>query len=440
MKFNKKWMEFWGILLITVFTVATAQSLSAFPAHPWQQRIDKVASDYRTASKQYSYFIGAACDSGLPVTLLNQVENKHTIAWGSSNYFDPVPNQLNLSRDTLNRAAEFRLGDRKGGSEIGTTYHESAHGYLDLMENDPKFKAFIEDGQKYYQNAPLENGQTVKDPNRVFHEAVAIYVENRIYTWLSTLNNLKMSSASNILNDKSFNRIQRDYNREMAKEIFGYEQKYLGKWGEQIHTTKPLSPEMKKFIDREILEGKIPDNFDSEQAFTPPFSVTPCPDDNSGNNSTSSGGNTGSNTGGNTGSRQSGTGGNKQGTSYGDPHIITFNGYRYSFQMVGEFLLAKSTDGAFEVQTRQSNVPGRQLSLNTAVAMKVGNNHVAIYTQNFPDSDPTPLRVNDKPTILKVQVLSFSDGGFIKKISAGDYVVQWATGEQVVVRMTKERA
>jgi hypothetical protein len=41
------------------------------------------------------------------------------------------------------------------------------------------------------------------------------------------------------------------------------------------------------------------------------------------------------------------------GRSYGDPHLVSFDRATYSFQTVGEFVLAKSTKGHFEVQTRQ---------------------------------------------------------------------------------------
>lgn len=128
------------------------------------------------------------------------------------------------------------------------------------------------------------------------------------------------------------------------------------------------------------------------------------------------------------------TGQLKQGRSYGDPHLITFDGYRYSFQTVGEFTLVKSRDGAFEVQVRQGPVPGRQLSLNTAVAMKVGNSRVAFYSKGFPDADTsTPLRIDGRPVALNGS-MQLSDGSTIAQQSKGSYLVQWSTGEQVEIQ------
>jgi hypothetical protein len=122
-----------------------------------------------------------------------------------------------------------------------------------------------------------------------------------------------------------------------------------------------------------------------------------------------------------------------KGTSYGDPHLITFDGHRYSFQTVGEFVLAKSTDGVFEVQTRQSPV-NKSLSLNSAVAMKIGRNRVAFYSKDFPDSNTnTPLRINGQPTTITGNSLSLTGGGIIRKQDDSNYIVEWPTGEKVTV-------
>jgi hypothetical protein len=120
----------------------------------------------------------------------------------------------------------------------------------------------------------------------------------------------------------------------------------------------------------------------------------------------------------------------RQGKSYGDPHIVTFDGYRYSFQTVGEFVLVQAKDGGFRVQVRQGAVPGRQLSLNTGVAMQVGNSRVAVYSKDFPDGNAnTPVWVDGRPVNLEGS-LELSGGGSIQG-GNGNYLVQWQTGEQV---------
>ncbi|NMF65124.1 hypothetical protein DP113_28120 [Brasilonema octagenarum UFV-E1] len=122
----------------------------------------------------------------------------------------------------------------------------------------------------------------------------------------------------------------------------------------------------------------------------------------------------------------------KQGKSYGDPHLITFDGLSYSFQTVGEFIVVKSNDGKFEVQVRHAPV-NSSLSLNSAVAMKVGSDRVAFYSKEFPDSNTsTPLRINGKPTVIQGDSLSLPGGNTIAK-SGDTYVVNFSTGEKVVV-------
>jgi von Willebrand factor type D domain/Heterokaryon incompatibility protein Het-C len=126
------------------------------------------------------------------------------------------------------------------------------------------------------------------------------------------------------------------------------------------------------------------------------------------------------------------TGNYKQGKSYGDPHLSTFDDLSYSFQTVGEFILVKSNHGKFEIQVRQAPV-NSSLSLNSAVAMKMGSDRVAFYSKEFPDSNTgTPLRINGKPTVIQGDSLSLSSGNTIVK-SDDTYVVNFSTGEKVLI-------
>ena len=128
----------------------------------------------------------------------------------------------------------------------------------------------------------------------------------------------------------------------------------------------------------------------------------------------------------------------KKGTSYGDPHMITFDRFKYSFQTVGEFTLVKSTDENFEVQVRQGAI-SNSVSINTAVAMKIGNSRITLYAKNLPDSDTnTPLRIDGKPTKLENETLELPGGGLIQGNSS-NYLITAPTGEQVGVRIGKER-
>ena len=67
------------------------------------------------------------------------------------------------------------------------------------------------------------------------------------------------------------------------------------------------------------------------------------------------------------------------GRTRGDPHLKTFDNLEYDFQAAGEFVTTRSTDGRFEIQTRQiPPIGARAVTLNTAVAARVGRNRIHI--------------------------------------------------------------
>ncbi len=66
------------------------------------------------------------------------------------------------------------------------------------------------------------------------------------------------------------------------------------------------------------------------------------------------------------------------GSTYGDPHIITFDGMGYGFHAVGEFILTRALDDEFEIQARMEQMRQniRHFSINTAFAINVNGDHV----------------------------------------------------------------
>jgi hypothetical protein len=91
-------------------------------------------------------------------------------------------------------------------------------------------------------------------------------------------------------------------------------------------------------------------------------------------------------------------------SSTGDPHITTINGARYDFQSAGEFIFLRDSKG-LEIQVRHTPVSTNAnpederaacVSINTAVAAKVGSHRVT-YEPNLsgvPDPSGLQLRVD----------------------------------------------
>ncbi|MFN5844169.1 MAG: VWD domain-containing protein [Flavobacteriia bacterium] len=122
------------------------------------------------------------------------------------------------------------------------------------------------------------------------------------------------------------------------------------------------------------------------------------------------------------------------GRTYGDPHLSSFDGASYSFQTVGEFVLAKSDLGNFEIQARQQPQTD-DFSLNTAVAMNVAGDRVGIYANEKPDNVSTSaLRVNGVPVTISRSAYFLPHGGTIT-YSSNTYVVTWPTGEVANVQL-----
>lgn len=117
----------------------------------------------------------------------------------------------------------------------------------------------------------------------------------------------------------------------------------------------------------------------------------------------------------------------------GDPHITTVDGVHYDFQSAGEFVALRGE--GLEIQTRQTPIattfiPGPNpytglatcVSLNTAVAARVGTHRVS-YQPNIsgvPDPSGLQLRVDGALTTLGAHGLDLGSGGRIGKSAVGD--------------------
>jgi len=218
-------------------------------------------------------FIANAEYYGLPVNFLRIVGRSYTLNMngpGRAQRADVWTNSMYLDRSTYDLLVDMNVDLPVGESTaILTAYHESTHAYLDLKENEAAFKTFIADGEKHYKDAPMVGDTTSRDPKRVFQEAAASYVGNRASTWWLAFEMLAiltttLASGNNVSKDKVVrmaNIARKDYNDVMKEMVFGYEE---SAWysSDQVETTRPLSAAMKRFLDTELLEDKIPDDFD----------------------------------------------------------------------------------------------------------------------------------------------------------------------------------
>lgn len=119
------------------------------------------------------------------------------------------------------------------------------------------------------------------------------------------------------------------------------------------------------------------------------------------------------------------------GRSYGDPHLRSFDQATYSFQTVGEFVVAKSTKNEFEVQARQSP-QNSNFSLNSAIALNVAGDRLCYYVREKPDGHFSPWRLNGQPLVLNGGTFYLPNGGTLS-LNGRFYTVSWPTGENVIV-------
>ena len=121
--------------------------------------------------------------------------------------------------------------------------------------------------------------------------------------------------------------------------------------------------------------------------------------------------------------------GSSSAASYGEPHEQTFSGASYAFQAAGEFTLLESTTDNLDIQVREQRFPGAaDVALDTATAMRVGNNIVELAANS---SSRLELWVDRKAVAYGSRALA--GGGKISVESPQLATVTWPDGTAVQV-------
>jgi Subtilase family/Bacterial Ig-like domain (group 3)/Peptidase inhibitor I9 len=129
------------------------------------------------------------------------------------------------------------------------------------------------------------------------------------------------------------------------------------------------------------------------------------------------------------------------GLNDGDPHITTVDGIHYDFQGAGEFVSLRDGDG-LEIQTRQTPVPttftvanpytglATCVSLNTAVAARVGTHRVTFQPNisGVPDPSGLQLRVDGVLTTLGSSGFNLGASGRVMPSGGGGIEIDFPDG------------
>ncbi|WNJ88632.1 Ig-like domain-containing protein [Bosea sp. 685] len=114
------------------------------------------------------------------------------------------------------------------------------------------------------------------------------------------------------------------------------------------------------------------------------------------------------------------------GHTIGDPHLLTFDGFAYDFQAVGEFTLVRGQD--FEIQVRQQ-ATATDIAVNTAVAFRFGASTVGLYA-----GANTSLLIDGMPVFLANGGSYAVGGGSVSRL--GDaYTVTNAKGDGITAHI-----
>jgi hypothetical protein len=118
----------------------------------------------------------------------------------------------------------------------------------------------------------------------------------------------------------------------------------------------------------------------------------------------------------------------------GDPHITTVNGIHYDFQPGGEFVALRDANG-LEIQTRQTPVATAPwVSVNTAVAARVGTHRVTWQPNlsGVPDPSGLQLRVDGVRRTLGASGIALGSGGRVVMFGKNGIEIDFPDGTSLV--------
>ena len=123
---------------------------------------------------------------------------------------------------------------------------------------------------------------------------------------------------------------------------------------------------------------------------------------------------------------------------YGDPHIVTLDGHKYTFNGKGEFLLIEALDGSFVLQGRMGDAPDVSGSTSaatifTALVAKQSNSD----TVQIKLSDTSPVLINGAVYSFDVVDEEMFNNVVIRKMENDSYSATFSTGIYLEVRISQ---
>ena len=131
--------------------------------------------------------------------------------------------------------------------------------------------------------------------------------------------------------------------------------------------------------------------------------------------------------------------GRKEADVWGDPHLVTFDGARWDFQAVGEFIATMGTEAGddFEIQVRFTAF-GNSSSISSlgAIATEIDGHTVEVYRDDqIPDGGTINLLIDGVPTAIDPYAGPISVGsGEVWFDGTNGYRIIYPSGEQIMVK------